>query len=388
MKKLAIVGAGVSGLYAAYKLADKYEITLFEKAPSAGGHAYTIDVDGLKLDIAFLVFNSHAYPEFLKWLKELDLESEITPMVMSFGIENNHFSYSLNNGTRGLNLFSNIWKPEFLKLLQEIKKYREDLKDSAASDFTTISEHYRSRGHSDFFITNFIYPMAISIWSIPGKSIDKMLARTFTQFMGHHRFLKETQGAKWLTFKNSSESYKRKVLAKVPVVLNTVVTSVKEESDRVLVNGQSFDACIIATPADVASGIISDDRAQILKEIRYQTVKASVHQNPDFMPARKNVWSAWNILDRGDQRFITYYLNRVSPLQTKQDHFVTLADFFVDGAIHQTEFRHLILDKQTFEAQEKLPSLNRGRITFAGSYFGKGFHEDAIASSIKAMASL
>lgn len=392
MKRIAVIGGGVAGLYAAYQLGRTHQVTLFEKAPRIGGHAYTVPVGEQFLDIAFLVFNSHAYPRFIAWMKELGVEQDFSALAMSFGIETQGFAYSVNNGVSGLNLLRNGMKKEFRLLFKEIKRYRREIKAHVNLGEATIAEHFRKEGFSEFFITNFIYPLAISIWSLPGESIDRMLAQTFCQFMGHHRFLKENYGSQWLTFQNSSKVYKDKVLEsnRFTLSVNAKIPQIRTYGSKVLINKQQFDGCIIATPADEAATLIGDlRRSELLSKFSYQDVKAHLHTDATLMPKSKSSWSAWNVIERGDQRFITYHLNRIRKIEGSVDYFLTLSESFPGkNVLHQTKFRHLILNAEALEAQARLHTLNQGTIAFAGSYFGKGFHEDAIASAARACAHL
>jgi len=395
MKKIAVIGGGVSGLYAAYHLSKNHDVTLFERSSRIGGHAQTLPVkDGRKLhklDIAFLVFNSHAYPMFLEWMEELGVTKDFENVNMSFGIETKGFNYSINNGLSGLNIQGNALNWRFWDLLSEIKRYRKEIQNEVQLGIVTLSKHFLNEGYDQFFIDNFIYPLAISIWSLPGEEIDKMLAQTFCQFMGHHRFLKENYSSQWLTFANSSKTYKDKVLKKkkFSVVTNAVISKIDEDPTSIIlcINGQEerFDGCIVATPADSAAQLVegySSEYFKILSQFTYQPVKAYLHNDPNFMPVNKNTWSSWNVLQRGHDRFITYYLNKVRTINSQKDYFVTIGnDVRIAKPLFETTFRHLILNANAFKAQSKTFRLNEGRIAFAGSYFGKGFHEDAIVSS-------
>ena len=89
--RVAIVGSGIAGLAAAHALAD-HDVTMFEAAPRAGGHVYTIEVGGVAVDLGFIVHNRDRYPQFCDLLDQLGVATR--PTAMSFSVVHDGLEWS------------------------------------------------------------------------------------------------------------------------------------------------------------------------------------------------------------------------------------------------------------------------------------------------------
>ena len=82
----------------------------------------------------------------------------------------------------------------------------------------------------------------------------------------------------------------------------------------------------------------------------------------------------------------TYWMNRLQSLSTNTDYFVTLNsnnEIQRDSVIYNTTYEHPMMTSKSIESQLNLKKLNGVMNTFyCGSYFGNGFHEDGISSSV------
>ena len=125
--RVAIVGAGISGLSAAHLLSQRHEVELFEKDARLGGHAHThvLSHGGREwtMDSGFLVYNHRNYPNFAKLLAELGVEGQPSDMCFSVRCRPCGLEYS----SRGLNgLFAQRRRaldPRHLRMLAEIPRF-------------------------------------------------------------------------------------------------------------------------------------------------------------------------------------------------------------------------------------------------------------------------
>lgn len=409
-ERIGIIGGGIAGISAAYMLSRKHDVTLLEADDRLGGHANTVKItDGdreLEVDTAFLIFNSHSYARFMHFLAKLGLRDKAVKTDMSIGIEEkeNGLLYAVNASIRELfHQRGNVVRPRFLKLLAEIRRFRKAADPrtiTVAEAQTGLREFLDARGFSQTFRECFAYPLCASVWSLPQEAMDRFPAGLFFRFFANHKMLKH-DGASWLTLLGGSIQYIRKFreTTTARIVEGCPVASVARTDDGCRVRTRSgeelaFDRVVLATHADTALGLLAEPtsaEARLLGAWRYQDCHAVLHTDRSVFPRIGASWPSWNISrDRAkaagveaSRMTVTYYLNRIQKLRAERDYFVTLGESSPreSDVLQTAHYRHPVFTVAASETQRELDSLNQGRTYFCGSYFGNGFHEDAIASS-------
>ncbi len=411
-ERVAVVGGGVAGLAAAWVLGKDHDITLIEAANRLGGHACPVEIKEetktFFLDTAFLIFNSHSYPSFLHFLKLLELDSAIEDTDMSIGFHHlgENLIFAVNCGWRALfPVLSNLFRPRFLRLLGEIQRFRKAGDPEAISALArnlTLEQFLAAEGFSDFFAECFAYPLGASVWSLPPEGVKNLPAILYFSFFNNHKILKNTQGARWQIMKGSSAAYLERFRTRFSgtIRLGARVESVSRDAERnhclVKVAGEKpavFDRVVIATHADTALRLLASPtqaEREILEAWEYRPCETILHTDEGIFPAIRGSWASWNIAtDRKDKlpSTITYYLNRIQKIHAQKSYFVSWGGAEVKPAseIARFSFRHPSFTPSTQLARLKLPALQSGPIVFCGSYFGDGFHEDAVRSAFSLM---
>ena len=173
--RIAIIGAGISGLTAAYRLSQHHEITLFEANDYLGGHTHTVDVElgGERqvIDTGFIVFNDWTYPNFIALLDELRIASLPTSMSFSVRCDRTGLEY---NGSSLNGLFAqrrNLFRPSFHRMIRDILRFNREgpelVLDGSADDAMTVGEFLKQHRYSREFADQYLLPMGAAIWSCP-----------------------------------------------------------------------------------------------------------------------------------------------------------------------------------------------------------------------------
>lgn len=412
--KIAVIGGGVAGIRAAHALDPGNEVHLFEADGRLGGHACTATVPDedaggpLDLDVAFLIFNSHTYPEFIAWISAWGLESAIAETEMSFSFSGDapELEYAINRGFRGA--FPgprDVLSLRRWRLLAELRRFRSSSGRSGgtAGEGVSLDEHLVRTGASRLFRERFALPMTAAIWSLTSEDGRRFPADEFLGFLHNHRALKRERGAKWLTFRGGSRryidafrgSFGGKVHLNAPV--RSVVTAGNSSVRLVGDGGEigAYDRVVIATHADTALEMLADptplERA-LLGAWEYRSTSLVLHRDPTQMPRNKSAWASWNLRTAVDGRKtshqITYHLNRIQSLRSDTDYFATLnprTSIARDSILREFSFRHPAPTAEAKRTQPELARLNEAGLRyFCGSYFGHGFHEDAVVSARRA----
>lgn len=406
--KIAVIGSGISGLTAAHFLSKKYKVDLFEKENHFGGHSYTIDIleeisnKLISLDLGFIVFNKKTYKNLIKFFNDLEIKYEKSDMSFAVSVKNSNIEYS-GSGLRGL--FSNkknVFNLNFLKMINEIIFFYKDAENTNEKNYKdkTLEEYLKLKKCSNFFINYHIIPMVAAIWSMTPNLAGKMPMDLFLNFFKNHGLFKIKNRPQWYTVTGRSKVYVNKVLKTISgeYFKNYEVKNVErnEKHTRVFYGESNeyfdYDKIVFATHADDTLKLIhnpTEIEKNILSSFKYKLNTAYLHNDIRFMPNKKNAWSSWNsILDKNDvsKNCITYWLNRLQNLETKNNYFLTLNPIFkIDNnkIIKKIEFTHPFFDLQSLAAQKKLKELQGVKNSwFCGSYFGYGFHEDGLKSAL------
>ena len=409
--KIAVVGSGISGLSAAYYLSKKHKVDLFEKDDHFGGHSYTLDLNvnnkKISVDIGFIVFNYKTYPNLINFFKDNSIEIEESNMSFSVSVKDTNFEYC-GKGISGMFCNkSNIFNLKFLKMFFDlIKFYKKNEKLKLNDNNLTLGEYLNKEKLSKEFIDYHIIPMVAAIWSMPPYEASQMPLIFFLNFFQNHGLFKLKNRPQWYTVSNRSRTYVNKILNKISgeYYKNYKINLIKRHKENIeIFYGEkneffSYDKVVIATHADEALSILenpTEDEKILLSNFKYKKNLAIIHTDNNQMPRNKKAWSAWNAkLNKNvrENSSVTYWLNLLQNLKIDEDIFLSLNPFDrIDEQkiLKKVTFAHPYYDKLALENQIELKKLqNVNNTLFCGSYFGYGFHEDGITSSIDMLKSI
>ncbi len=409
--KIAVVGSGISGLSAAYYLSKKHHVDLFEKEDHFGGHSHTIDLilneKKISVDIGFIVFNHKTYPNLIEFFKENEVQIEKSDMSFAVSVNDTKFEYC-GRGLKGIFANkSNLFDLSFLKMFFDILKFYKNCdKISEYEEQVTLGEYLTKNKLSKTFVDYHLIPMVSAIWSMPPYEASKMPLKFFLKFFQNHGLFKLKDRPQWYTVTNRSRSYVNKVLSKISgeYYKNYAVNKIKRRDSGIdLYYGDkseyfSYDKVVLACHADQSLSLLDDpsnDEKQLLSNFSYKENIAVIHTDQNIMPNNKNVWSSWNSsIDKNnlENNSITYWLNLLQNLKFDQNIFLTLNPYLnidENKILKKVKFTHPYFDQNALDNQINLKNLQNKRNTlFCGSYFGYGFHEDGIKSSIEMLKTI
>ena len=400
--KLAVVGSGISGLSAAYHFSKNHKVDLFEQDDHFGGHSLTYDIKEedkvVPVDLGFIVFNEQTYPNLISFFRELDVPFEKSNMSFSVSVKDSNVEY----GGSGLNAIfankKNLLNFKFLKMINEIisfyKKAPSLLNHNLSED--TLGNYLEKSKLSKYFIEYHIIPMVAAIWSMPFKKAKDMPLKLFLNFFINHGLFKLKNRPQWYTVTNRSRAYVNKVLEKISgeVFKNYKISKILRSDNNVRISiGNEYldyDHVILASHADQSLKILEEPTSEedkLLKRFSYVSNKAYLHIDENLMPLRKSAWSSWNSITKDNRTCITYWLNKLQNLKTEKNYFLTLnpvEQINNNKILKKIDFTHPYFNKENVKLQEDLHKLQgKKRTWFCGSYFGYGFHEDGLKSSIE-----
>ena len=409
--KIAVIGSGISGLSASYFLSKKHHVDLFEKEDRFGGHSYTIDVivnkKRIPVDIGFIVFNHLTYPNLINFFNEIDIEIEKSDMSFSVSVEGTNFEYC-GKGFKGIFANkSNFLNIKFIRMFLEILKfYKLCDKISNIDQVITLDEFLKKNKWSKSFINYHIIPMVSAIWSMPPYEAGKMPMNFFLKFFQNHGLFKLRNRPQWYTVAHRSKTYVNKVLSQISgeYFKNYKINSIQRVSSGVQVyyGGANeffdYDKVILATHADQALSLIknpTDQEIKTLSNFDYKKNLAVLHCDESVMPKNKKVWSSWNTYvdpKNLNKSSLTYWLNLLQNINCEKNIFLTLnplKEIPNEKIYKKIEFTHPYYDQKALDNQKNLKNIqNKENLLFCGSYFGYGFHEDGIKSSIEMLKNL
>ncbi len=408
---VAVIGAGVSGLTAAYLLSRTHDVTLFEAAARLGGHAHTHDVtdsDGRQhaVDSGFIVHNDVTYPWLRKLFSELGVEVRPTEMSMSVRCEGCGLEYAGGRGLRGV--FAQprrLIDPRFLRMLWQVRRFHQRalvfLRTTDDQNPTTYGEFLAREGFSGYFIAHYAVPVVSCVWSAGRETALAYPARYLFRFLDHHGMLRAGGSPQWYSIAGGSRVYVERLAGLLKDVRAAhAVTDVTRRGDSVQirdVTGQVtvVDRVVIATHADQALGLLtdpSDDEVTTLKQFSYSSNVTVLHSDRSVLPAAPYARASWNYrmasCNGADQpAVVSYWMNRLQGHRSPQDFLVTLNDRerLDPGSIAAVmHYEHPIYTVEAVRAQSRLGDLATDRTVYAGAYHGWGFHEDGCRSGVEA----
>jgi len=408
-KTVAVIGGGVAGIVAAHLLQDTREVTIFEKENYLGGHTHTVSVpdgpdEGTPVDTGFIVFNEATYPLFIEFLQELEVPSRETQMSFGFHCERTGLTYA---GTDLAGLFaqrSNLFSARYYRFLVEIARFcrqgKADLKDG--QELGTLDDYLLRHRFSPFMVENYLLPMAAAIWSTPAGRVGQFPALSFLRFFNNHGLLSLLDRPRWRTVSGGSSRYVRAFLrrfcgtvrcdAPIARVMRTaagVSVEIVGEQPRI------FDDVFIAAHADQALRLLGDpspEESRLLGAWRYEENTTVLHTDVSVLPPAPKAWACWNFRREAEAQsrvFVTYAMNLLQGLAARKQYMVTLnrpSPHDESQVLASLVYHHPVYTRESMATQSVLSSLNGRRNTyFCGSYFGFGFHEDAVRSSHNAV---
>ncbi|UCF31132.1 MAG: FAD-dependent oxidoreductase [bacterium] len=407
--RIGVIGGGVAGIVAAYLLQRDHEVTLFEANDYLGGHTRTIVLQegpdaGTPVDTGFIVLNDRTYPLFTTFLGRLEVPTRPTEMSFSFHDRVSGLAYS-GSGLSGLfTQRRNLFSPPFMRMLLGIRRFFRDAKRDLVRDAvpdTSLGDYLKGRYPRET-IDHYIIPMASAIWSTSSDDIDRFPAGHFLRFFENHGLLGVRHRPQWMTVVGGSHSYVKAFRASFGgrIRLGAPVKGIRREEESVSVRTawgevHRFDRVVVATHADDALDLLEDpseDETRLLGPWRYQVNRTVLHTDTSVLPPERRAWSCWNYCREdaeGDQRpvSVSYSMNLLQGLDTVHHYCVSLnrrTPIREGSAIAGMVYRHPGYTFASMNTQRELPLLNGVRHTYyCGSYFGYGFHEDAVRSAVE-----
>ncbi len=401
---IAVIGTGIAGMAAAWLLHPHHSITVYEKNDWLGGHSHTVTAPSSKgpigVDTGFIVFNKPSYPNLVALFDHLDVLTKPSEMSFAASLQQGEFEYA---GTDLNGLFGqrrNIFRPRFWRMVKDIVRfYREApavLANPADAELN-LGEYLEREGYGQHFVDDHLFPMGAAIWSTTADEMAAYPAQAFVRFFQSHGLLSLKNRPQWRTVGGGSREYVNRLTASYRERIRFVgVHEVFRHDDKVVVvdrDGEknSYDHVVFASHADETLGMLADANSaecHLLGAWQYTSNRAILHCDPSLMPKRRRVWSSWNFIEGASnaQLCVTYWMNRLQTLETDEPFFVTLNPTIEprrDAIINEFNYTHPYFDQMALASQKKLWSLQGHRRTwFCGSYFGYGFHEDALQSGL------
>ena len=405
--KVAVIGSGIAGNVAAYKLRKEHDITVFESGSYVGGHTNTMDVyeddRALAVDTGFIVFNDRTYPNFIRLLEEIGQESQPSEMSFSVQADDGRVEYS---GSSLNGLFAqrkNLLRPSFYRMIRDILRFnRTTLPNVDRLDGTeTLRNYLLENGYSKEFIDHYLIPMAAAIWSAEPGSVLEMPVKFLVRFFANHGLLQISDRPVWHVIKGGSREYVNKLVAghQDRIRLNSPVQSIRRTDDYVEVHSatggsERFDYVFVACHSDQALSLLQDAspmEREVLGAIQYQSNEAILHTDASLMPRKQCAWSAWNYhIPRDSARHVavTYNMNILQGLKANKQYLVTLNnDRHIDPGkvIRTVQYEHPVYSRESVAAQRRQSEINEDRTFFCGAYWRNGFHEDGVVSALSAL---
>ena len=407
MKKVAVIGSGISGTSAAYYLNKLgYDVYLFESGSYFGGHTNTIDVDfegqRVPVDTGFLVHNDRTYPNLIDFFNELNIETY--PSDMSFSVVRRIDDITWA-GTNILTVFAqakNLFSIRFYRFLKEVLRFNKESKkyllEYEGKPELTLNEMLIKKEYSEDFKNWYLLPMGGCIWSSPTNEMLKFPAYSFLRFCLNHGLLQIFNRPQWKTVLNGCKTYIDKALNGIDKkFLNEPVLEVISENNKVkLITDQrieNFDYCVMCshTPETLEMFKSADfETKDLLSKFKFQKNEAVLHLDESVLPEKKIAWASWNYLSTestcgNDSVSVSYLINKLQPLPFKKSVIVTLnpvSNIDNNKIIKKISYQHPIFSIETILAQREIGNIQgRQRVYFSGAWLRYGFHEDGILSS-------
>jgi len=405
--RIAIVGSGIAGLVSAYLLSRRHEVTVFEAGDWIGGHTHTVDVEidqqRHAIDTGFIVFNDWTYPNFIRLLEQLGVESQPTEMSFSVCDPRSGLEYNGNNLNTLFAQRSNLLSPGFLRMLMDILRFnREAIADLEAGGLhgqMTLGDYLQQQRYSQRFIDHYIVPMGSAIWSMSLKEMLNFPLAFFIRFFHNHGLLSVNDRPQWRVIKGGSRSY-IPALSKPfadNIRLDCPVQRIRRDETGVTVlsrqGEERFDRIVLACHSDQALKLLeqpSPEEQAILGDIRFADNDVVLHTDTRLLPSRRLAWASWNYRLGGDPEqpaALTYNMNILQGLDASRTFCVSLNQTDqIDPAqiLGRFTYAHPQFSVAASAAQQQWQTLlGKQHTFFCGAWWANGFHEDGVVSALR-----
>ncbi|WP_137700044.1 NAD(P)/FAD-dependent oxidoreductase [Marimonas lutisalis] len=410
--RVAVIGGGISGLAAAYRLSPRHDVTLFEAEPRLGGHARTV-MAGLNgdqpVDTGFIVFNFVNYPHLTAMFRDLDVPLEKSDMSFGASVDDGRVEYALRTLKSLFAQKRNMVRPAFLGMVRDIMRFNAQAEQSARDDTLTIGEMVRDLKLGDWFQRYYLMPVCGAIWSTPPDEIGSFPAQSLVRFFRNHALMNVKGQHQWWTVSGGSIEYVRRLEARLTslgcrIRTGAPVQSVERDGEGITIRAagqpaENFDQVIFACHSDEALRALAQptrEEAAALSNLSYQDNYAVLHRDTAQMPRRRACWSSWVYkADTGQQSDaigVTYWMNRLQNIPDNDPLFVSLnpsSPVREEMIYDAVTFRHPVFDRAALRAQNQIAAIQGQNNTwFAGAYLRHGFHEDGFATAVRVTRSL
>ena len=403
---VAVVGSGIAGLAAAWLLQKRHNVTLYEKDEKLGGHCNTVDVrdesgNRLAIDTGFIVYNEINYPNLVALFQHLGVATHPSDMSFAVSLDGGRLEYAGTDIGGLLAQRRNLLRPRFWAMLGGILRFYRTapavLEDEAAAGLS-LGDYLAARRYSRGFVEDHLLPMGAAIWSSTADDMRAYPVQSFVRFFASHGLMRLAGRPLWRTVTGGSRAYVALMAETLEgeIRLASPVRAIRRQPDGVLVEEAGgriarFDRIVIATHADQALALLADpsvEERQLLGSFPYARNLALLHKDAGLMPRRRRAWASWNYIGgKGqDALCVSYWMNRLQRLETREDFFVTLnppREPRPGSIVASFRYEHPGYDAAALAAQARLWTLQGERRTwYCGAYFGAGFHEDALQSGL------
>jgi hypothetical protein len=411
-RRIAVIGAGISGMGAAHMLARENAVTLFESGARLGGHARTV-MAGKRgdqpVDTGFIVFNYANYPHLAALFAELNVP--VVKSNMSFGasFDGGRLEYALTSLNAMFAQRSNLVNPKFIGMLRDIVKFNKHALVLAEDKSLSLGDFLAKLGTGAYFRDHYLLPFSGAIWSTPVEKIMDFPAHALIRFFENHALLGYSGQHQWYTVQGGSISYVDRIAAAmkgngVDIRLNAAIQGVRRDAQGVEVKAhggawERFDEVVMATHSDDSLAMLTDATAEeraALGAIAYQPNDIILHADESIMPKRRATWASWVYTEdkhaKSDRIDLTYWMNSLQPIPQDDPHFVTLntkRTIRQELIYDQVTLRHPVYDLAALDAQVQLRAMNgQNRTWFCGAWMRHGFHEDGLSSAVDVVKAL
>jgi predicted NAD/FAD-binding protein len=413
VSRIAVIGGGIAGLSAAWLLSRRHEVHLFEREMRLGGHTNTVTVETdqgpLALDTGFLVHNDRTYPNLVRLFRELGVETRESDM--SFAVSNRRSGFEWSS--RGLRGFfadpRNLVRPSHYRLLREILRFNREapgLLLRPDADALTLGDWVAGQRFSDELLEHYLYPMAAAIWSASPEAIHAFPALTLVRFFDNHGLLGLDTHPRWKVVSGGSSRYLEPITRpfRRRVHLGVTIRSVARTASGVelrLADRASlpFDEVVFACHGDQVLPLLADpsgDEREVFAGFRTSRNDTWLHTDASLLPQRRVARASWNYLlgeSAGEGATVTYHLNRLQGLATREEYCVTLnppaGAIDPERVLARMTYRHPLYTRDAIRSQARWGEVSGRRHThFCGAYWLYGFHEDGLASALRVARAL
>ena len=411
-RKIAVIGAGISGMGAAHMLGDDHHVTLYEAEPRLGGHART-KIAGKRgdqpVDTGFIVFNYANYPHMADLFARLNVPVTKSDMSFSASLNGGQIEYGLKTLGALFAQKKNALNPRFLRMCADILKFNARALDEARDRTQSLADFLDKLGTGDWFRDYYLLPLSGAIWSTPTEKILDFPAHALIQFFENHALLHHTGQHQWYTVQGGSVQYVNRLEAAMRAQGTTLRLGAPIDAVRRTVTGvevkaqggdwEAYDDVIFATHSDDSLRMLADatpDEKRALGSVKYQPNTVVLHADERMMPRHRVCWSSWNYTeDKGkvmNQIDLTYWMNCLQPIPQDDPMFVTLnstREIRQELIYDEVTLRHPVYDLTALEGQQLVRDLNGTKRTwFCGAWMKNGFHEDGLSSAVDTVTAL